>query len=155
MDPACSYEAILQRASEGLAKVTEALDLNEEGPADKRRAPRFTRGGTLPVFPYAGGNVREAIRAHFRDASAQGIGMVVPESLAVGSQFIIRLPQKKGQPLPLLYTVVRCNRQGEKEFRVGAELTCVLRQHDAVDQKPIDERDVGLECIRKAILASA
>jgi HD-like signal output (HDOD) protein len=155
MDPACSYEAILQRAGEGLAKVTKALDVSDEGSADKRRAPRFTRGGTLPILPYVGGNVGNALRAQFRDASAQGIGMMVPESLAVGSQFIIRLPQKKGQPLPLLYTVVRCHRQSDNEFRVGAELTCVLRQHEIVDRKLVDERDLGLECIRKAILASA
>jgi HD-like signal output (HDOD) protein len=155
MDPASSYEAILRRASEGRAKVTKALDVTEESPADKRRAPRFTRGGSLPILPYAGGNVGDAMRAQFRDASAQGIGIVVSDSLAVGSQFIIRLPQKTGQPLPLLYTVVRCHRLTDNEFRVGAELTCVLRQHEIVDRKIVDEREVGLECIRKAILASA
>ena len=156
MDPANSYEAILQRANEGLARVTKALEVEEEPqPSDKRRAPRFARGGALPIHPYAGGSVGDPARAQFRDASAQGIGIVVPESLAIGSQFIIRLPQKNGQPLPLLYTVVRCHRLADDEFRVGAELTCVLRQHEIVDRKIVDEREVGLECIRKAILASA
>jgi two-component system cell cycle response regulator len=154
MDPANSYDAILQRANEGLAKVTKALEV-EAGPADKRRAPRFARGGMLPIFPYVGGEVGDVERAQFRDASAQGVGIVVSRALPVGSQFIIRLPQKNGEPLPILYTVVRCERHGESEFRVGSELTCVLRQHEIVDRKLVDEREAGLECIRKAILASA
>jgi hypothetical protein len=102
--------------------------------------------------------VGEVIRAQFRDASAQGVGIILPRQLEVGSQFIIRLPQKSGEPLPILYTVVRSERVADKEFRTGAELTCVLRQGET----PIDKikpgsrnADAGLDEIRKAILASA
>jgi HD-like signal output (HDOD) protein len=157
IDPGNTYESILQRANDGLAKMNKALVV-EAKPADKRRAPRFARGGVLPVFPYTAGEVGEVIRAQFRDASAQGVGIILPKQLEVGSQFIIRLPQKSGEPLPILYTVVRSERVADKEFRTGAELTCVLRQGET----PIDKikpgsrnADAGLDEIRKAILASA
>jgi HD-like signal output (HDOD) protein len=153
IDPANSYEAVLKRANDGLAKMTKALT-EEASPADKRRAPRFARGGALPIFPYAGGAVGEMIKAQFRDASAQGIGIVLVEALEVGSQFIIRLPQKVGEPLPILYTVVRCERVSEREHRIGSELTCVLRQNDS-EISGHAERGSGLDRIRKAILASA
>ena len=99
-----------------------------------------------------------AVAIWSQPASAQGVGIILPKQLEVGSQFIIRLPQKTGEPLPILYTVVRSQRTGDKEFRTGAELTCVLRQGET----PIDKvkpgslnADAGLDEIRKAILASA
>jgi len=164
LDKDSDYESILQRANDGLARMTKALHDEPAaaadatplpGPVDKRRAPRFSRGGALPIFPYIGGQIGEMLRAQFRDASAQGIGIAVPQALDVGSQFIVRLPQKTGEPLPILYTVVRAQRQGEREFRVGAELTCVLRQKEIVEEKPAKDPNDGLEQIRKAILASA
>jgi HD-like signal output (HDOD) protein len=154
IDPGNTYESILKRANDGLSKITKALHV-EEKPSDKRRAPRFARGGVLPVFPYVGGEVGEMIKAQFRDASAQGIGIVLPQKLEVGSQFIIRLPQKTGDPLPILYTVVRSQRLADREHRTGAELTCVLRQNEITEDKSRSSRQNGLDEIRKAILASA
>jgi HD-like signal output (HDOD) protein len=180
MDPQNSYENVLKRANEGLMKMTKALH-QDEAPSDKRRSPRFKRGGAITIFPYNGGAVGEPIRAQFRDASACGVGIHIPCNMTPGTQFIVRLPQKAGEPLPILYTVVRAERLGDTEFRVGAELTCVLRQKTtgpvagaapsdagaaiaapttpaevvATAQAPAsaDPSD-GVERIRKAILAS-
>jgi HD-like signal output (HDOD) protein len=174
IDPQNSYENILKRANEGLLNMTKALH-QDEAPTNKRRSPRFKRGGAITIFPYNDGAVGEPLRAQFRDASAQGLGIHVGCDLVPGSQFIVRLPQKVGEPLPILYTVVRHERVGENEFRVGAELTCVLRPKGsapapkgantpvattpaevvAVAQAPASaDPDDGVERIRKAILAS-
>jgi hypothetical protein len=165
LDPKNDFESILARAREGLAKLTKAL--HEEPPPapaatgapaatpagkDKRRAPRFSRGGALPLFPYVNGQIGQVVRGQFRDASANGLGLVVPLSLAPGSQFVIRLPQKSGEPLPILYTVVRCESKSPHEHRIGAELTCVMRSQE-IDQSK-DAKDDGLDKIRKAILAA-
>jgi hypothetical protein len=158
MKGAESYETVLKRANDGLMKMTEALHQGEAAPSDKRRAPRFSRGGALPIFPYAGGKVGGLVRAQFRDASANGVGISLPFDMAAGRQFIIRLPQKTGDALPILYTVVRCEKAGETEYRVGAELTSVLRNQalgyelEAATAAAARAED-GIERIRRAILA--
>jgi HD-like signal output (HDOD) protein len=160
MAGANSYETVLKRANDGLMKMTEALHEGEGAPSDKRRAPRFSRGGALPIFPYAGGKVGGLVRAQFRDASANGVGISLPFDMAAGKQFIIRLPQKVGEPLPILYTIVRCEKAGETEYRVGAELTSVLRNQtlgyelEAATAAASKVED-GIERIRRAILAGA
>lgn len=179
IDPSNSYENILKRANEGLLKMTKALHQQDEAPSDKRRSPRFKRGGAITIFPYDDGAVGEPVRAQFRDASACGVGIQIGCNMAAGSQFIVRLPQKAGEPLPILYTVVRAERLSENEFRVGAELTCVLRHKPVATAVPggpaaapsaapttpaevvataqapasADPND-GVERIRQAILAS-
>jgi HD-like signal output (HDOD) protein len=161
MAGANSYETVLKRANDGLMKMTEALHtVGDAQPSDKRRAPRFSRGGALPIFPYTGGKVGSLVRAQFRDASANGVGISLPFAMAAGKQFIIRLPQKTGEPLPILYTVVRCDKAGEIEYRVGAELTSVLRNQALGFElekatAAASRAEDGIERIRRAILAGA
>jgi HD-like signal output (HDOD) protein len=155
LDNKSDVEAVLKRANDGLSKMTKALHPDPEPQGkDKRRSPRFSRGGALPLYPYTNGQVGDVVRAQFRDASAQGLGIVLQQSLAAGSQFVIRLPQKTGEPLPILYTVVRCEKSSEREYRVGAELTSVMRSGDLKKDKP-ETKDEGLDRIQKAILTSA
>jgi hypothetical protein len=160
MAGADSYETVLKRANDGLMKMTQALHVGDAAPQDKRRAPRFSRGGALPIFPYAAGKVGALVRAQFRDASANGVGISLPFPMPAGKQFIIRLPQKTGEPLPILYTVVRCDKAGEVEYRVGAELTSVLRNQALGFElekatAAASKAESGIERIRQAILASA
>jgi hypothetical protein len=160
MEGANSYETVLKRANDGLMKMTQALHVGDAPPADKRRAPRFSRGGALPIFPYAAGNVGAMVRAAFRDASANGVGITLPFAMPAGRQFIVRLPQKTGEPLPILYTVVRCDKATEVEYRVGAELTSVLRNQGLgaileAAAAAANRAEDGIERIRKAIHAGA
>src|SRR4051812_31502936 len=154
MEAANNYEAILKRANDGQMNMTKALHQGDS-PADKRRAPRFARGGALPIFPYVKGKVADAVRAEFRDASAQGVGITLHCPLAAGSQFIIRLPRKGAEPLPILYTVVRTTRVSDREYRIGAELTSILRQQDLTEELKTASTDDGADRIRRAILESA
>lgn len=150
------YDAILKRANDGLASMTEALHA-DEGADDKRRAPRFSRGGTLAVHPYTGGKMGPATRAEFRDASAQGLGLTVTFPASTGSQFVLRLPHKDGGIMPVLYTVVRSRRVHDREYQIGAELTSVLRQEPRApgEVATTPGKSSEVDRIRNAILKSA
>jgi HD-like signal output (HDOD) protein len=135
------YETVLKRASEGLAKLTRDLPggaAAAAGPAaparpatspqDMRRAPRVAREGFLIVYPVRPGQKPQGLRAQFRDASSLGIGLQLPTPLQPGEQFVVRLPRKDGEPATILYSVVRCEQTSPDDYRVGAELVCVLRK---------------------------
>jgi HD-like signal output (HDOD) protein len=128
LDEERDYESILKRASEGLAKLMKGMVPEVGSPQDKRRAPRFARDGFIMVFPMRPGAAAQGMRAQFRDASAQGIGLSLQVGLQPGDQFVIRLQRKNAEPAQILYTVVRCDKKGENDFRIGAELTCVMRK---------------------------
>lgn len=138
VDPENSYESIVERASKRLVDATKLIQ-EHEAQSDKRRAPRYSRGGGIMIFPYTNGTMGDAMRAQFRDASAQGLGIRLSFQMVVGSQFILRLPQKSGQTVPVLYTVVRSEKAAEHEYNIGAELTCVLRQdaHPVAAAQPV------------------
>jgi hypothetical protein len=78
--------------------------------------------------------------------------------MAVGEQFLVRLPQPEGGSASILYTVLRCERVGETSYRIGAEFTCVMRppvQATAPQGGRIGGHDADVDRIRRAILASA
>src|SRR5687768_17089689 len=58
--PGSSHQNPLRRANDGLLNMTKALQ-QEEAPSDKRRAPRFKRGGAITIYPYANGAVGEPV----------------------------------------------------------------------------------------------
>ena len=141
--------------SEGLARMTAGIALpTAAAPQDKRRAPRIAREGMIMVFPFRHGAQAQGLRARFKDVSAQGIGLILQQPLQAGDQFVVRLPRKdSGDPAAILYTVVRCERKGEHEFRIGAELVCVMGREPVPGKKAPDDRR-NLERIRRAILSS-
>jgi hypothetical protein len=108
------------------------------------------------VYPMRPGAAAQGMRAQFRDASAQGIGLSLQVGLQPGDQFVIRLQRKDTEPAQILYTVVRCDKKAENDFRIGAELTCVMRKPTdarpapATAATPEDPKNV--DRIRNAIL---
>ena len=154
MEGAADYDTILKRASDGLTRMTAGIALpTTAAPQDKRRAPRIAREGMIFVYPFRHGAQAQGLRARFKDVSAQGVGVILQQPLQAGDQFVIRLPRKNGEPASILYTVVRCERKGEHEFRIGAELVCVMGREPTPGKKPPDDRR-NLERIRRAILSS-
>ena len=67
----------------------------------------------------------------------------------------MRLPQAEGAAASILYTVLRCERVGEAAYRIGAELTCVLRQAAEAPKQGgrIGGTEEDVARIRRAILA--
>jgi HD-like signal output (HDOD) protein len=159
VDDAGEYEAILKRASDGLQKLTRGLTTPADASGDKRRATRHARDGVITVHPCHDGRPDKGLPARFHNASSRGIGLSIGRPLHPGDQFLVRLPQAEGPPASILYTVLRCERVGESAYRIGAELTCVLRQPPAPatpsrqQGRRIHSTDEDIDRIRRAILA--
>jgi HD-like signal output (HDOD) protein len=156
VEDAGEHEAILKRATAGLQKLTRGLTSAGGSSPDKRRAARHARDGVITVYPCRDGQPGKGLPARFHNASTKGIGLSINEPLPPGDQFLVRLPQPEGPAASILYTVLRCERVGESAYRIGAELTCVLRpppeQPRPGGRLGRTEKDV--DRIRRAILAS-
>jgi hypothetical protein len=153
------HEAILRRASDALVKLTRGLTAAEGGASDKRRAARHARDGVITVYPCGHGRADRGLPARFHNASSRGIGLSIGQAMHPGDQFFVRLPQSEGTPVSILYTVLRCEGAGDAAYRIGAELTCVLRQPSAATTPPGGRLTLGAPAedvarIRQAILAS-
>lgn len=93
------------------------------------------------------------------DTSPRGVGLVTERPLAPGEQFVLRVVDRD-RTVPLLYTVVRCKKCGDRHYRVGATFDSVAPQPSQASQAatssaappacPVRERHVDL--IRRAIL---
>jgi HD-like signal output (HDOD) protein len=153
------HEAILRRASEALVRLTRGLAAAEGGSADKRRAARHARDGVITVYPCGQGRADRGLPARFHNASSRGIGLSTGQAMQPGDQFFVRLPQPEGGPVSILYTVLRCERMGDAAYRIGAELTCVLRQPAPAAAVAVGGRltpgapEEDVARIRRAILA--
>ena len=129
LDEKRDYESVLKRASEGLLRLTHGGAAAAAGaPDNKRGATRFVRDGFIVVYPVRTGAASRGLRAQFRDASARGMGLSLQVPLQAGDQFVIRVPQKAGEPISILYSVVRCTQVAPNDHRIGAELVCVIRK---------------------------
>jgi len=153
LDGAPTYDTILKRASDGLVKLTRGIDAVAAG-EEQRRVPRVSREGAIMVYPYQGNMAGAPQRAQFRDVSARGIGIALQHGLRLGDQFVVKLTRKPGEQVSVVYTVVRCERVGEKEFRIGAELTTVMRDATAagVSLGNAEEDTASVDRIRRAVL---
>src|SRR4029450_4188236 len=77
------------------------------------------------ILPCHAGSLETGRTVRLRDVSAEGLGFCSDQPMTCGQQFLVRLPQKNGKPISLLYSVVRCAPDNEK-YRIGASLVAVL-----------------------------
>jgi hypothetical protein len=124
-----AFEQVLQRANDELLEMTTVGQTDQSG--ERRRAPRIPRDREVTIITCVGGQVGQSLTTHLRDVSARGMGLLHPEEIAAGSQFIFRVPRRDAAPSMLLYNVVRCHPTPGGKFVVGCELQCVLRDDDA------------------------
>ena len=121
---AAEYDQILSTAHERLVELSIGQkDL--ENPTNKRKSARMRRDGKILVTPCSKGILQKPLQVRLHDISATGIGFTYPDTIEVGSQFVINVPEPGGSKT-LLYTVRRCETAAGLRT-VGAELTSVLR----------------------------
>lgn len=85
----------------------------------------------LKLFPVEGRGLGKPRDVWTRDLSAGGIGLLSPDSMAVGSKFMVRLPKQGGGFLGLLCSVQNCVEKEKDLFAVGAcfiEVTHITAQ---------------------------
>ena len=125
LNSSANYERIVATAAHRLLELAvgerDASDL-----AEKRRAVRITRDGTVTITPCVQGTLYEPRTVRMRDLSSCGLGLSADDALEVGSEFVLALAQGSGPAKTLLYQVKRCE-SADKGYYIGAELKSVLR----------------------------
>ena len=73
-----------------------------------------------------------ALTVWVRDISAEGIGLLFPDSVQIGTYLVLSLPtlKRKNATLDLLFLTVRCDPLNEKQFSVGARFQRVITAED-------------------------
>jgi hypothetical protein len=149
VDSEASYDKILARANEQLANVTRTAQEQQQQHgeqatdphSDRRRAPRIKRDKDVVILPCTGSQITGSIAVTLLDVSARGVGFVHTAPLAIGSQFIFRVPRTDTLPITLLYTVARCVETGDGRYTIGGQLECVVRE-DGMTQRVSDSTDI-------------
>ena len=94
---------------------------------ENRRASRFEHRARAFIHPCVDGQLAQPVAVHVLDFSHRGIGFHVCGKMARGQQFIFQLPREDGGTTPVLCTVAYCRKSSESDFRIGAELTCIVQ----------------------------
>jgi HD-like signal output (HDOD) protein len=128
-EASAAFEQVLQRANDELLEMTKVAQAEPAG--DRRRAPRIPRDRSVTIMTCVNGQLGQVLTTHMRDVSARGMGLLHPDEIPVGSQFIFRVPRRDAAPSMLLYAVVRCEPTPGGRYVIGCELQCVLRDDDA------------------------
>ena len=128
VDAEAMFDKILTRANEQLLDMTRVAQDDQDEDSDRRRAPRIRRDKQVTILPCSEGVIRGSIPVKLTDVSARGVGFVHTAPIEVGAQFIFRVPKSDTVPITLLYTVARCFKLPNEQFRIGAQLECVLKE---------------------------
>ena len=136
-----NYDQIVAKASERLLELSLAEQSDGTAQANRRRAARIRRDGSLLLMPCKQGILGQPVQVRLKDLSAGGIGLIHTQPMEKGSQFVVQLPQPGGQTKSLLYTVVRCESPGAGgPYSIGAELACVLKADAKLDVSRTPDR---------------
>ena len=120
---------------------------------DHRRAPRVTHKGRVEIVPYTDDGPGKSMIVSVKNFSPRGICILTPAALQRGRVFVARLPRGNGV-VTLLYSVIHCESLGTRQFRIGAELTCVLRAAERTHTEPVAAAALppDIEHIRRSVL---
>jgi hypothetical protein len=115
----------VQLAHEHLAEIVTCLrrDSRDRMNHERRVLPRFRVWAPVEIVPLAGDRT---VTVWLRDLSRGGMGVMHTRAMALGEQFLIRLPLIDGDPMPLLCEVVYCRGATGDMFSIGCRF--VARQ---------------------------
>lgn len=112
---------------------------NSCGDNERRRAGRVGLQAQIKLSLISDGQRLPSALVNLIDFSPRGLAFHYHQPLSAGQQFIIELPRESGQSIPILCTVVHCaalentapaSGSPLADYKVGAELTCALRQSE-------------------------
>src|SRR5258708_38877646 len=98
--------------------------------------------------------VGEPERVECSDISPSGIGLRLPRTISVGSQFIVALRRDANSAI-ILYTVRHVRSIGPKRYDVGCEATTILRQRDVCQKVGSGTSITPLHSVARALLSPA
>jgi hypothetical protein len=109
-------------------QVYDQIRSSLKGPGSGRRSePRAGMRIRATVTPLNANNKPGTpMEAHVRDISPNGIGLICPVPLFVGSVFAICMKTPADSALIALYSVRRCLAIGRNQFTVGGLLKSII-----------------------------
>ena len=95
-------------------------------PPDRRRNMRVKFRVPAEITAWTRGKQGEPLNVQIEDFSPTGVGMYHTESMAAGSQWLLKVPRPEHGDLIVLLTVVRSKQQEDGTWLIGLELSSVL-----------------------------
>ena len=92
---------------------------------EKRSSPRVGLRSRLTIIPEPGA---PPVLTCVRDISANGVGIIHPEPMAIGSQFTALFEGRGSDTLTVVYTVANCKEISKSLYSIGASVLRVDRQ---------------------------
>jgi hypothetical protein len=93
--------------------------------ADRRKEPRIPCDREILILPTGFSECHGFRRLGLYDVSARGVGIVSPEAIGVGEQFLAKL--RLDRVLLAVYTVQHCTPAADgKHFKIGAEFIALI-----------------------------
>lgn len=106
---------------------------------EKRGAPRVGLRSKVTIILASGGPPTVTC---VRDLSANGIGLVHPEPMSIGSQFTAMFAGRANDTLAVVYTVANCKELSKTLYSIGASVSRIDRGI-ATSPATLSRRQVG------------
>jgi c-di-GMP-binding flagellar brake protein YcgR len=101
---------------------------------ERRRAARIELRAHVTIRMLNGQALSEPSTVTAINFSPRGLGLLLDEPLAAGTNFVTELHRKSGGSVLFLCSVMHCRPAPGEKFQAGVEFTCVLRQGAAHSQ---------------------
>jgi len=95
-------------------------------PPERRRDLRVKFRVEAQICPWKKNKQGEPFTIQIEDFSPGGVGISHNEPLAIGNEYLLRVPRVDMEELVVLLSVVRCRPIGDGTFHVGMELSSVM-----------------------------
>ena len=93
---------------------------------ERRRSTRVKHQVQAQINEWKGSQEGEPFSIQIEDFSPTGVGMVHTSALAIGSQYLLKVPRQQWGELIVLLTAARCEQREDGSFDVGMELSTVM-----------------------------
>jgi hypothetical protein len=95
-------------------------------PSERRRDVRVEFRVEAQICPWKKNKQGEPFTVRIEDFSPGGVGISHTAPLAVGSEYLLRVPRVDMEELVVLLSVVRCKPLEDGTFHIGMELSSVM-----------------------------
>jgi hypothetical protein len=126
--------AAMNLSTERYQEITESINVvgQDEPRAADRRAPRVKLSNQLSVTMWADPSTDLSVRV--RDMSHGGIGLFYSQRIGLDEQIVIRFPQKNGDDILVLGTVVYWEPLAESLYGIGVQFDREVNESEIARQ---------------------
>lgn len=111
-------------------QICEALKSDKGSEREKRASPRVGLRAQVEILLKPGTRTPPVLM-RVRDLSASGIGLVYSKELAVGAEFVARMPGGLDGPVHISCIVAYCRKVASDTYSIGGRIVRVLSPEEA------------------------